>query len=72
MVKDRRMGIAVTEIAYKYAISRKTVYRWLNRYEQYGKVVIIILFMANRLLVPQGHFSIIVNRTPTKINAVSI
>jgi len=38
MVKDHKMGIAVTEIAYKYEVSRKTVYRWLNRYDEYGKV----------------------------------
>ena len=26
----------ITDISYKYGISRKTVYKWLNRYEQIG------------------------------------
>lgn len=32
-----------------------------------GRAVIIILFIANISLTPQGHFSIIVNKMPTTI-----
>lgn len=37
MVKDKDRGMRVTDIAYKYEVSRKTVYRWLNRYKAFGK-----------------------------------
>lgn len=38
MILDHKAGIRVTEIAFKYRVSRKTVYRWLNRYKEFGKV----------------------------------
>jgi transposase InsO family protein len=37
MVKDKERGMRVVDIAYKHEVSRKTVYRWLNRYNELGK-----------------------------------
>lgn len=37
MVQDHQAGMRVTDIAYKYRYSRKTVYRWLNRFNELGK-----------------------------------
>lgn len=38
MILDHKGGMRVTDIAYKYRVSRKTVYRWLNRYRESGKI----------------------------------
>ena len=37
MIQDHQAGMRVTAIAYKYRVSRKTVYRWINRYNDHGK-----------------------------------
>lgn len=37
MISDwQTKQLNITDISYKYGISRKTVYKWLNRYEQIG------------------------------------
>jgi transposase InsO family protein len=36
MVEDREEGASIPELAAIYAVSRKTVYKWLDRYEQDG------------------------------------
>lgn len=37
MVQDYKAHMRITDIAHKYRVSRKTVYRWLNRYNDFGK-----------------------------------
>ena len=36
LVKEYQEGLAVTELAKIYGISRKTVYKWLERHDEHG------------------------------------
>ncbi len=36
LISDSLRGYSITELSTAYGISRKTVYKWLHRYEEYG------------------------------------
>jgi transposase len=36
MVQDRLEGESISELSRIYNVSRKTIYKWLERYEQFG------------------------------------
>jgi len=36
MVQDHQTGMSIAELADVYGIARKTVYKWLERYDEYG------------------------------------